>query len=77
MPTDPDFNVGDVVYIADNPLLVPDARGVRGIVRAMNPGATFGKPIRGTNRWDYTVDFDMPLGLLHGIPEGILTSCQS
>ena len=72
MPIEPEFKVGEAVCLVDSDLLKPEVRGVRGVVRDIQQGSTWRNPPRDANRWEYAVDFDMPLGSQRLIPEGIL-----
>lgn len=77
MPTEADYKVGDVVVLTNNPLLLPDVRHTWGDVTEVHQGSMWGNADADKNRWEYTVDFGIELGICHGVPEGILTTSQT
>ena len=73
MSIEADFKIGEVVRLINSELLKPEVRGVHGVVSDVQRGSTWGNPPGEMNRWEYTVDFDQPLGSQRWIPEGLLT----
>ena len=77
MATEAEYKIGDMVILTDSPLLREEVRHTWGYVTEVHQGSMWGNADKDKNRWEYTVDFDPPLGTCNGISEGILTSAST